>query len=488
VWQRCVHNTFDAANHSRVVLVVAALMIIVSWQRVVAQSGSPGLTVQTVRLSPPASARGEAVEPSIAVGYDTPQHIVIGGYSPRSIRGYYWSSVDEGRSWTSGELRVQGNHGAVDPSLKFVNDCDVLYLHGDPGDPKEFLELWEKDLHHEGAYWVADGGLGLQRSTDCGKTYQGTQLLRNPSGQLSIDKPWLAVDRSSESKFVGSVYAFWSILGDVWDEQPGATDINFMYSRDRGAHFSPAKRLRTHGYAVQAVVRPDGVLDVVWTNRRWKNRKIWHMTSQDGGVTFSKPELVVSVSGPSVVDLPSLSASVRGSLLLAWIQTTDAEPQCGRTPSHVYYSILRKRSWSPPHALEDLPVRISTRFPATTATSTAFWVLAYRVTKANTSVVLYRQSYGSAQFVRYAVLATRQFGTPHFHPGPMWRDCSEGFTQTFFPGDYVGLAGTDHMVVAAYVLPRDDDGKTPGIRNIYVSVVPTDIKNLMTNATPAEVR
>jgi hypothetical protein len=70
----------------------------------------------------------------------------------------------------------------------------------------------------------------------------------------------------------------------------------------------------------------------------------------------------------------------------------------------------------------------------------------------------------------------------------MWRDCSEGFTQTFFPGDYVGLAGTDHMVVAAYVLPRDDDGKTPGIRNIYVSVVPTDINNLMTNATPAEVR
>jgi len=469
--------------------VVAALMIIVSWQRVVAQSGPPGPTVQAVRLSPPASARGEAVEPSIAVGYDTPQHIVIGGYSPQSIRGYYWSSVDGGRSWTSGELRVQGNHGAVDPSLKFVSDCDVLYLHGDPGDPQKFLELWKKDLQHEGAYWVADGGLGLQRSTDCGKTYQGTQLLRNPSGHLSIDKPWLAVDRSSESKFVGSVYAFWSVLGDVWDEQPGATDINFMYSRDRGAHFSPAKRLRTHGYAVQAAVRPDGALDVVWTNKRWKNRKIWHMTSQNGGVTFSKPELVVSVSGHTIVDLPSLSVSARGSLLLAWIQTTDAEPQCGRTTSHVYYSILTKRSWSPPHSLEpDLPSRISTRFPATAVTATAFWVLAYRVTKTNTSVVMYRQSYGSPQFIRYAVLATRRFGTPQFHPGPMWRDCSEGFTQIFFPGDYIGLAGTDHTVVAAYVLPRDDDGKTPGIRNVYVNIVPTEVQKMMILATPAKIR
>lgn len=175
--------------------------------------------------------------------------------------------------------------------------------------------------------------------------------------------------------------------------------------------------------------------------------------------------------------------------MLSWIQTTDAEPECGRTPSHVYYSILTKRSWSPPHALEPgLPARISTRFPATAATANAFWVLAYRVTKTTTSVVLYRQSYGSPHFVRYAVLATRQFGTPHFHPGPMWRDCSEGFTQTFFPGDYVGLTATDHTVVAAYVLPRDNDGRTPGIRNVYVSVVPTEIKNKTTTATPAKIR
>src|ERR1051326_6625965 len=81
VWQRFVQYTFDAANRSRAILVVAALMIIVSGQRVVAQSASPGLTVRAVRLSPPPSARGEAVEPSIAIGYDTPQHIVVGGYS-----------------------------------------------------------------------------------------------------------------------------------------------------------------------------------------------------------------------------------------------------------------------------------------------------------------------------------------------------------------------------------------------------------------------
>src|SRR5438876_414757 len=282
---------------------LASLMGLACSVHAVAQSGVQHRVERAVRLPLPASARGEAVEPSIAVSNDNPQHIAIGGYSPQSIEGYYWSSLDGGRSWTTGELQVPGRHGAVDPSVRFLSYCEVLYLHGDPGEPKRFLELWEKDLHHEGAYWVSDGGLGLQRSTDCGKTYRGTQLVTNPSAQLSVDKPWLAVDRNPASKFGGSVYALWSILGDVWDERPEATDINFMFSRDAGAHFSTPRQLFKHGYAVQALVRPDGVLDVVWTNKRWKNRKIWHMTSTDGGVSFSDPVLLASVSGDTVIDL-----------------------------------------------------------------------------------------------------------------------------------------------------------------------------------------
>jgi hypothetical protein len=451
-----------------------------------AQLGLQHRVVRTVRLPLPETARGEAVEPSIAVSSDNPQHITIGGYSPQSIDGYYWSSLDGGRSWITGELQVPGRHGAVDPSVRFISDCEVLYLHGDPGEPRKFLELWEKDLHHEGAYWVSDGGLGLQRSTDCGRTYHGTQLVTNPSGQLSVDKPWLAVDRYPSSKFVGSVYALWSVLGDVWDERPQATDIHFMYSRDGGAHFSPAKQLLEHGYAVQAVVRPDGTLDLAWTNRRWKNREIWHMTSIDGGVSFSDPEILASTSGDTVIDLPSLAVSRDGSILATWIQTTDLEPQCGRTPSHVYYSVLKKGSWSPPQPLEpNLPLTISTRFPAAAATDDAFWMLAYRVTRSNTSVVLYRQAFGSTRFSKYAVLATRRFGTPRFHPGPMWRDCSEGFKHIFFPGDYVGLAGTHNTVAAAYVFSRDDDGKTPGVRNVYVSVVPMKMNGKATTTAPS---
>lgn len=428
--------------------------------------------MRTVMLTGP-NGTDPMKEPNVAVDPNDPDNIVATALSRgrRAAYAYYWTSRDGFRTWTRGFLKpVKPNYDiASDPSLSFGPDCKVYFAHLDFGDFRKANNLKDGD-------WLSEGGLGFQRSEDCGKTFIPSRVAKNPSDHLQADKDWIAVDASPTSQYRGSVYVFWSFIGSLVDKGETATDIQFACSRDGGKTFSEPRQMSRNGYVVATSVRPDGTLDAIWEERRWDSQKIWHVTSSDGGETFSEPRLVVSIAKDLVLDWPVLTATPSGSLVAAWCQRV-------RDPSHrfdseVFTSTWKDGSWSEPRPLESHPAPGSwTSIPSLAATDGAVWLLAYHVDAKQTQVVLYRAARDTDRFQKDVVLATRHFGVSQFCPG--WLDCfseeptpqAKSKQEQFFPGDYVGLSGAKERVVAAYILPRKDDRRVSRLPTLYVSVV-----------------
>ena len=428
--------------------------------------------VRTVMLSGP-NGTDPMREPNVAIDPNDPDNIVATALSRsgKAAYAYYWTSRDGLRTWTRGFLKPVKPHFdiASDPSISYGPDCSVYYAHLDFGDFQKARGLKDGD-------WLSEGGLGFQRSEDCGKTFTPSRIASNPSDHLQADKDWIAVDASSSGKYRGSVYVFWSFIGSLVDKSDAATDIQFAYSRDGGKSFSPPRQLSRNGYVVATSVRPDGTLDAIWEERRWNSQKIWHVKSTDGGETFSSPALVVAVAEEVVLDWPVLTATSGGSLVAAWCQRGRAFGH--RFESEVYSSVWKDGSWSPPRPLEPDPAPGGwTSIPSLAATDGAVWILAYHVDARQTQVVLYRAPRDTDRFERDGVLATRHFGVRQFCPG--WLDCFSDEPQPrvrtqeeqFSPGDYVGLSGAKGRVVAAYILPRKDDRRVSRLPTLYVSVI-----------------
>lgn len=437
--------------------------------------------VRTLVLSGPKGTEPMR-EPNVAVDPSDPDRIVVTAPSRGIVvtspsgdrheaRAYYWASRNGVRSWTRGFLKPwKPNYDiASDPALAFGPDCRVYYTHLDFGDYTKAHEL-------EDGQWLEEGGLGLQRSEDCGKTFTPTRIAQNPPGNLQADKDWIAVDTFRGSKYRGSVYVFFSYIGSLYDRKDTATDIQFVFSRD-GKTFSQPRKLSPNGYVVANAVRPDGTLDAIWEERRWDSQKIWHVSSTDGGETFSAPRLVVALEGTAVLDWPVLTATEKGSLIAAWCQRSDRSI-AGRYESKIFSSVFEDGSWSPARALEpELPAGAFMSTPALAASQGAAWLLAYGADASKTQVVLYRAPLDSHRFAKHTVLGKRDFGVKNYCPG--WLDCFEDDPaakekpekEQFFPGDYVGLSGAGKRVVAAYVLPRNNDRQVSKLPTLYVSIV-----------------
>ena len=437
--------------------------------------------VRTLILSGPAGTEPMR-EPNVAVDPVDPDRIVVTSPSRGLViespsgdrheaRAYYWASRNGLRTWTRGHLEPwKPNYDvASDPALAFGPDCRVYYAHLDFGDYTKAEKL-------EDGQWLEEGGLGLQRSEDCGKTFTPTRIAHNRPGNLQADKDWIAVDTSPGSRYRGSVYVFFSYIGSLYDKKDTATDIQFVFSRD-GKTFSQPRKVSPNGYVVANAVRPDGTLDAIWEERRWDSQKIWHVTSTDGGETFSAPRLVVGLEGTAVLDWPVLTATEKGTLIAAWCQRSDRSI-AGRFEAKIFTSVFEDGAWSRARALEpDLPAGAFMSTPALAASEGAAWLLAYGAGAKETQVVLYRAPLDSHRFVKHAVLGKRDFGVRNYCPG--WLDCFEEDpaatekpeTDLFFPGDYVGLSGSGKRVVAAYVLPRHNGRPVTKLPTLYVSIV-----------------
>ena len=279
----------------------------------------------------------------------------------------------------------------------------------------------------------------------------------------------------TRSGSLGSSATSGSFIGSLVDKSDTATDVQFARSRDGGRTFSPPRQLSSGGYVVQAVVRPNGTLDAIWEERRWYSRKIWHVSSADGGETFSEPRLVVAVAETDTLDWPVLAALGDDALVAGWCER--ARDPGHRYESRISYSVFRNSAWSAAQPLEPgLPPGTWISIPALASTNSAAWLLAYRVDAHTTRVVLYRMTPDTLRFEAAETLAIRHFGVDQFCPG--WLDCfpeepkqTPAIPEQFSPGDYVGLRGAKRRVVAAYILPLDDDRRVSRLPTLYVTIV-----------------
>jgi len=175
-----------------------------------------------------------------------------------------------------------------DPSVAFDSKGHVFYagLGFDRTAPPSTVEV---------STGTFDGG---------GNLSWGNPVWINPSTSPSTlnDKEWIAVDSHSGSPFQDRIYVSWTRF--LFNARTGAytqSPISFVYSTDGGQTFSSPQLISgnvLYDQGSHPVVGPDGSLYVFWngSTRKDELNGTWMVKSTDGGVSFSKPIKVASVS------------------------------------------------------------------------------------------------------------------------------------------------------------------------------------------------
>jgi hypothetical protein len=399
----------------------------------------------TISIPTPEQPGFPPSEPHIAVDPENSERVILaamyagqvgtGEKSRGASRVLTWQSDDGGRTWSKPLApldylkRPEGRLGA-DPVIAF-GPGKICWFSG-----------CDYDWHSQKPNYSS---VKVTLSQDDGKTWQkptaATELDNNKHGKGTVDKPWLAVDRS-QGKYRGTVYVAWT----RFDEERNQVDLYCAASPQGSGAFSEAVRLgesialpvvgNNPGHQVQLATRPDGTLDAVW--RMAPSGSLMHASSQDGGTTFSKAALIAPLpqdERSSVGQFPSLIATADGKLLAAW----------AGHGADVLCSVLANGRWSRPRSLVAVPATRSVlSHPAAAATAGSLWVLSYRTetSPSRVSVVLYRSTDEGNSWKEDQVIASRKL--------------AEGLPSAFSPGDYVGLAAANGRVYAAYVLPGED--------------------------------
>lgn len=238
------------------------------------------------------------------------------------LSGVYVSN-DGGKSWSQFSAPSGGDNTA-----SFNGDGSTI--HTLPGFGKLARQVGLPGLASDGdpniafnangtAYYSSLAGvrgtnigdlITVSSSADGGKTWSDPVLATNKTNPVDFnDKETVWVDRSAGSPFDGNVYVSWTLFVGV----PGtAAPIMFTRSTDGGKTWSPAQKLsasynnRSIGGRQGSTIRSDaaGNVYVIWesgvTINGFKTDAQVFAKSTDGGLSFSRPEVIAPVH-----DLPS---------------------------------------------------------------------------------------------------------------------------------------------------------------------------------------
>ncbi len=205
-------------------------------------------------------------EPIVAIDPDFPDRIAAGaqlgeGYNRGGLRFVTWTTSDGGRNWSPQEVALRelarAPTMAADLSLAFGLEGE-LYGFGISGDG-----LRDR---------VPEAALALAVSRDGGRSFTPRSLLGetldHADGSFSAsDKPWIAIDRGSESFTSGEV-SISPGAGFACASCRAATTSSGISSsrspRDSGRTYSEPLPIARAGGGAQIAVRPGGLVDLVW--------------------------------------------------------------------------------------------------------------------------------------------------------------------------------------------------------------------------------
>ena len=317
-------------------------------------------------------------EPTIAVDPNDPSRIVVGlnDYVARTwscaidgtpcsaladgYSGTYYSN-DGGATWCC--VATDPDHlGTLIPGIERLTGG--IYDAG--GDPS---------LAFDSQGHVFYAGLGFDRTSPpntvavnkgtfdgSGALHWGPPTFINPTTAPSIlnDKEWMAIDTHAGSQFLDRIYVTWTRFifspGHGYVQSP----IAVAYSSDGAATFSAPQLISgnvLYGQGSRPVVGPDGTVYVFWdASTRFETfDSIWMVKSTDGGVTWSKPTAIATltdIAPPAntvfrVNSFPAAAVAGDGTLYATWntqVNNTAASAVYTADPKCAYFIVGRTKT------------------------------------------------------------------------------------------------------------------------------------------------
>ena len=289
-------------------------------------------------------------EPAVAVDPTHANRIVVGmndyavrtwtcmvGSTPCSALGDGYSgtyfSNDGGATWCCASSDPQ-HLGTLIPGVEHLTGG--IYDAG--GDPS-------LAFNSEGTVYYA--GLGFDRTAapdsvavnvgtfdSSGMLHWSMPTFINAVNSPSIlnDKEWITVDTNAGSPFHDRVYVSWTrFIFNPINGRYVSSPIDFVYSSDGGATFSSPQLVVSnvlYDQGSRVVVGPDGTLYVFWlgSTRLATFDSVYMVSSTDGGLTFSSPVAISTVSNVlppfhtlfRVNSYPAVAVGGDGTLYATW--------------------------------------------------------------------------------------------------------------------------------------------------------------------------
>ena len=168
-------------------------------------------------------------------------------------------------------------------------------------------------------------------STNGGASFEApVEVYRNPNGNLSPDKNWIAINTFAQSSTAGRIVVTWTMFENT---SPFGSPIACSFSDDAGQTWSAVRYATPPTYSCQGsqpVFLSDGTLAIVYWNFASSltgGTAIEVVTSSDGGGSFGSAQLVTPVTeydAPGIRQgsfLPSATGDRRNGILAVTYQT-----------------------------------------------------------------------------------------------------------------------------------------------------------------------
>ena len=379
---------------------------------------------------------------------------------------YFNTTRDGGQTWTpGGRLQVvpDGTEVCADPSVTGDLQGNFYYAY--------------LNLHNPGSSISnpTESDILVSRSTDGGGSFPSFVVVaRGLPGAGLTDKPYIAADARSASKFKGNLYLSYTFEDDVPVFVEG---IRVTVSRDGGATWSSPVVLDrgTATTIVEAslpVVAPDGAVYVIYSE--FDGFDLLNMKfakSKDGGKSWSAPAPIASglpspgefflrngdpkfgttaFAGLRANSFPTAAITPDGAVWVAWIDFARGscnsqlfEPPCDNSDLRLTVSRDGGKNWSAPVKVTDETNASDQFFP---------WIAAHP--NGLVSLVWLDRRLDPAN-VDYDAFYTNTFDGVTFSPNIRVSSVTSVLGNLDYIGDYIGLAATGTSVFPVWTDRRD---------------------------------
>jgi hypothetical protein len=316
---------------------------------------------QVTALTPPLARR--PAEVSVAINPTNTDHVIAvlmqaGGPGEPRMGNHAYTSFDGGRTWTGAPAQNADGRVQGDDAVAFGADGTAFH---------SYISFDGIRVDRPERAW---SGIFVRTTKDGTQWTAPVPVVDHVNTAIPFeDKPWVGVDRSSDSPHRGNVYVAWTRFDVYGSSNPAhRSHIMFARSRDGGRTFSPPLEIsddtgdaRDSDDTVEGVVPVAGLRGEVYVT--WAGPKgIVFDKSVDGGWAFGKDILVSAMpggwdspvpgndrhNGMPVTGVDNSHGPHRGTIYVNWI-----DQRHGDLDVFVAASKDAGRSWGAPVRVND---------------------------------------------------------------------------------------------------------------------------------------